>query len=248
MARAATLPRLTWQGATISDVRRESMTGTTLRLDVADWPGHRAGQHVDVRLTAPDGYAAVRPYSLASAAGSSLVEITVDTTPDGEVSPYLAHTARPGHHVEVRGPLGSWFVWEVTDSSPVQLVGGGSGVVPLMSMLRTHREAGHPSLMRLLYSVAGPDHLLYRDELHQLEQQGAVTHVYTRQAPSGSTRPPGRLTAAELAELTLPAAMRPACFVCGPTGFVETVLERLVELGHEPDRLRAERYGERSTP
>lgn len=248
MARAATLPRLTWQDATISDVRPESMTGTTLRLDVADWPGHRAGQHVDIRLTAPGGYTAVRPYSLASAGGSSLVEITVDTTPDGEVSPYLAHSARTGHHVEVRGPLGRWFVWDVTDSAPVQLIGGGSGVVPLMSMLRTHRDADHPGAMQLLYSVAGPDHLLYRDELHRLEQQGLVTHIYTREAPPGATRPPGRVTPAELVEHTLPAAIGPTCYVCGPTGFVETVLERLVELGHEPDRLRAERYGERSTP
>jgi ferredoxin-NADP reductase len=224
------------------------MTGTTLRLDVADWPGHRAGQHVDIRLTAPDGYTAVRPYSLASAGGSSLVEITVDTTPGGEVSPYLAHSARTGHHVEVRGPLGSWFVWDVVDSSPVQLVAGGSGVVPLMSMLRTHRDAEHPAPMRLLYSVADPDHLLYHQELQRLEKQGAATIVYTRQAPAHATRPPGRVRPRDLSENTLPAAIRPACYICGPTGFVETVLERLVELGHDPDRLRAERYGERSTP
>ena len=247
MARAATLSRLRWQDATISDVRRESATGTTLRLDVVDWPGHRAGQHVDIRLTAADGYTAVRPYSLASAAGSSLVEITVDTTPGGEVSPYLTHSARSGHHVQVRGPLGNWFVWDVTDPSPVQLVAGGSGVVPLMSMLRTHRKVGHPAAMRLLYSVAGPDQLLYRDELGSFEQLCEVTRIYTRRAPAGSTRPPRRLTPTDLIEHTLSAATRPVCYVCGPTGFVETALDRLVLLGHDPDRLRAERYGERTT-
>ena len=248
MARTALLRRLTWQDATISEVRPESATGTSLRLDVEDWPGHRAGQHVDVRLTAPGGYTAVRPYSLASPGGSGIVEITVDTTPGGEVSPYLAHSAHSGHHVEVRGPLGNWFVWDVTDPDPVQLVAGGSGVVPLMSMLRTHRDAGHPGVMRLLYSLAGPENLLYREELTELAASGAVTFLYTRQAPPGHPRPPGRLTLVDVAEHALPAAARPACFVCGPTGFVETVLNRLVGLGYDPGRIRAERYGERTTP
>ena len=247
MARTALLPRLSWQAATITDVRRESATGTTLRLDVPDWPSHLPGQHVDVRLTAADGYTAVRPYSLASPGGSDVVEITVDLTPGGEVSSYLARAARPGHHLEVRGPLGRWFVWDVTDPAPVQLVAGGSGVVPLMSMLRTHRSAGHPAPMRLLYSVATPDHVLYRAELQQLAAGGTVRFVYTRLAPPGTRREPSRIGPGDLLEHALPATAHPACFVCGPTGFVEIVLARLVDLGHHATRIRAERYGERST-
>jgi len=228
-------------------VRRESATGTTLRLDVPDWPPHLPGQHVDVRLTAPGGYTAVRPYSLASAGGSDVVEITVELTPGGEVSSYLARAARPGNHLEVRGPLGRWFVWDVTDPAPVQLVAGGSGVVPLMSMLRTHRSAGHPAPMRLLYSLASPDQMLYRVELQQLAAEGTVTFLYTRRGPPGATRRPARVTPADLLQHTLPATEHPACFVCGPTSFVETVLARLVDLGHEAGHIRAERYGDRST-
>lgn len=238
---------MTWHGATISEVRAESPTGTSLRLDVPDWPGHRAGQHVDVRLTAADGYTAVRPYSLASPGGTGPPEITVETTPGGEVSPYLATTARVGHHVEVRGPLGNWFVWDVSNVEPVQLLAGGSGIVPLMSMLRTHRAAAHPATMQLLYSVASPERAFYRQELAELAAQGAVTHVYTRRAPTGATRPAGRLTARELHDLVLPPSVTPDLFVCGPTGFVETTLDRLVDAGHDPARIRAERYGERGT-
>jgi len=247
MARAALLRRLSWQAATISEVRRESVTGTTLRLDVHGWPAHLPGQHVDVRLTAPDGYTAVRPYSLASPEGSHVVEITVDLTPGGEVSSYLARTAAPGNHLEVRGPLGRWFVWDVADPAPVQLVAGGSGVVPLMSMLRTHRLAGHPAPMRLLYSLADPQRMLYRVELEQLAADRTVTFLYTRRGPRSATREPARITSADLSAHALPAAAEPACFVCGPTSFVETVLDRLVSLGHDATRIRAERYGERST-
>lgn len=246
MARAATLPRLTWQSATLTQVRRESSTASTLRLDVAGWPGHRAGQHVDLRLTAADGYTAVRPYSLASAAGSGLVEITVATTPGGEVSTYLVNDAVAGNHVEVRGPLGSWFVWDASDPDPVQLVAGGSGVVPLMSMLRTHGSAGHPAPMRLLYSVSDPEQVLYADEVEQLAHAATVLH--TRHSPPGTARPPGRVTPAEVEEHTLPATSRPSVFVCGPTGFVESMLTVLTGLGHDPDQIRAERYGERSSP
>jgi ferredoxin-NADP reductase len=247
MARTAILPGLTWQDAIISQVRRESATGTTLRLDVANWPGHRAGQHVDIRLTSSDGYTAVRPYSLASPGGSDSIEITVEVTRDGEVSPYLAQSAQNGHHVEVRGPLGNWFVWEVSNLAPVQLVAGGSGVVPLMSMLRTHHAAGHPAPMRLLYSVADSEHVLYRDELEQFADRGVVAYIYTRDAPPGVSRPPGRVTDADLTDYTLSAETRPSCYVCGPTGFVESVQDRLVSLGYDPDRIRAERYGEGST-
>lgn len=244
MARAAILPRLTWEAATISEVRGESASATTLRLAVSGWPGHRAGQHVDIRLTAADGYAAVRPYSLATASGSGLVEITVETTPGGEVSSYLALEAATGHRVEVRGPLGSWFVWDATDLTPTQLVAGGSGVVPLMSMLRTHRAAGNPASMRLLYSVASPENVLYGDELRDLDATDAVTFIFTRSAPPRSHRPLGRITAADLSEHALPPSAQPSCFVCGPTGFVESAIDKLLGLGHDPTRIRAERYGD----
>jgi ferredoxin-NADP reductase len=189
----------------------------------------------------------VRPYSLASAAGSGLVEITVDTTPGGEVSPHLARNTRTGHHLEVRGPLGSWFVWDADDPAPVQLVAGGSGVVPLMSMLRTHLSAGRRTPMRLLYSVGAPEHLLYDEEVARFREQGYATVLHTRRAPPGDARPPGRLTRADLDEHALAPATAPTCFVCGPTGFVETVVDHLVGLGHDPDRIRAERYGERTS-
>jgi ferredoxin-NADP reductase len=229
--------------ATIGGVRRESATSATLTLEVAEWPGHLAGQHVDIRLTAANGYTAVRPYSLASPGGSPIVEITVDAAPGGEVSPYLARSARTGHHVELRGPLGRWFVWDTTDPSPVQLVAGGSGVVPLMSMLRTHQAARHQAPMRLLYSLSSPDHLLYRDEITALQASGAVTVIYTRRPPPTETRPPGRLTPTDLTAHTLHAAQRPACFVCGPTGFVETVIRGLHLRGYDAHRIRAERFG-----
>jgi len=246
--RAAVLPRLTWQDATVSEVRRESATGTTLRLDVDDWAGHRPGQHVDVRLTAPDGYTAVRPYSLASAAGSGVVELTVDTTPGGEVSVYLARQARPGHHLEIRGPLGDWFVWDSQALTPVQLVAGGSGLVPLMSMIRTHGAMGHPAPMRLLYSVADPEHVLYADEIATHEASGLASVIYTRRRPEGDPRPPRRATRRDLDQHLLPASMQPTCFVCGPTGFVEALIGAVVGLGYATTQIRAERYGERDTP
>jgi ferredoxin-NADP reductase len=235
---------LTWRPATVTQARSESPTTTTLRLAVEDWRGHRPGQHVDVRVTAADGYRAVRPYSVASAAGSGLLEITVADTPGGEVSPYLAHIAHTGHRVEVRGPLGQWFVWDPSSPHAVQLVAGGSGVVPLMSMLRTHRDVEHPAAMRLLYSVARPQSVLYGEELRALDATRSVHFLYTR-LPShtdgiGAGR---RITRADLSVHALPADTRPQCFVCGPTGFVETVLDLLAQLGHDPGAIRAERYG-----
>lgn len=246
MAGTALLPRLTWQPAMVTRVDRESASAVTLRLDVPDWPGHRAGQHIDVRLTAPDGYTAVRPYSLASAGGSEHVDITVDTTPGGEVSTYLSRNAQPGHHVEVRGPLGHWFVWDERSLAPTQLIAGGSGVVPLMSMLRTHQASGNAAPMQLLYSLTGPDQMLYHDELRPLESAGVVKFIYTRFAPSDVTRPAGRMSIQDLQDHVLRATADTRGFVCGPTGFVETVLHRLVALGYDPGLLRAERYGERN--
>jgi ferredoxin-NADP reductase len=235
---------VTWRIATVSAFRDETATGRTLVLDVPGWPGHNAGQHVDVRLTAPDGYTAARSYSIASAPDGDGVEITVERLDDGEVSPYLTQVADVGDQVEVRGPVGGWFVWRPAQAEPVQLVAGGSGVVPLMAMVRAHAAAGAESNLRLLYSVRTPDAVLYADELRDRNRRGLdVTFVYTRVAPENATRPPGRLDAALLAEVAVPPDRTPTCYVCGPTGFVEAAADLLVRSGHDPARVRAERFG-----
>jgi ferredoxin-NADP reductase len=236
-----------WRVGTVRAVHDETPTARTLVLEVPDWPGHVAGQHVDIRLTAPDGYSATRSYSVASGAGpSARVEVTVDRVPDGEVSPFLTQLLPVGGAVELRGPLGGWFVWRPDGPTPVQLVGGGSGVVPLMSMLRTHAAASAESRMRLLLSVRDPTALFYADELAALTGDGGhrgLTVVWTREAPAGVDRPPGRLDASLLAAATIPAADRPACFVCGPNGFVEAAAAMLVAAGHGAARIRTERFG-----
>jgi ferredoxin-NADP reductase len=231
-------------------VTRETPTARTLRLRLPGLTGHRAGQHVDVRLTAPDGYTAVRSYSVASARTGDELDLTVEELTDGEVSPYLVHGVSVGDRLEVRGPVGGWFVWNPADPSPVQLIAGGSGVVPLMSMLRAHAaadpvSAGAGAPFRLLYSVRSPDAVYYRAELDELAQSPLVdvTIVYTRQAPPGSDIPPGRLDAATLIEHTVPPADNPAVFICGATAFVETVADWLVQAGHPADRIKTERYG-----
>ncbi|HEV7650864.1 MAG TPA: ferredoxin reductase [Actinophytocola sp.] len=236
MARAA-VPgrlgrRLAWRVATLRERRAESPSAVTLAFDVPGWPGHLAGQHVDVRLTAEDGYRAQRSYSIASAPGGDLVELTVQRVDDGEVSPYLTDVLEAGDPVELRGPVGGWFVWRPGDPSPVLLVGGGSGIVPLMAMVRTRRATGATAPFRLVYSVRTPADRLYAAEL------AGATMLYTRSAPPGEPRPPGRLTRADL------AGVAPSdCFVCGPTGFVEAAADLLVDLGHEPARIRTERFG-----
>jgi ferredoxin-NADP reductase len=236
-----------WRVGTVRAVHDETPTARTLVLEVPGWPGHVAGQHVDIRLTAPDGYSATRSYSVASGAGpSARVEVTVDRVPDGEVSPFLTQLLPVGGAVELRGPLGGWFVWRPDGPTPVQLVGGGSGVVPLMSMLRTHAAASAESRMRLLLSVRDPTALFYADELAALTGDGGhrgLTVVWTREAPAGVDRPPGRLDASLLAAATIPAADRPACFVCGPNGFVEAAAAMLVAAGHGAARIRTERFG-----
>ncbi|MEC5185088.1 ferredoxin-NADP reductase [Cryobacterium sp. MP_3.1] len=228
----------------------ETRTARTLRLRLPGLTGHRAGQHVDVRLTAPDGYTAVRSYSVASALPGDEFDLTVEELTDGEVSPYLVHQVAVGDQLEVRGPVGGWFVWDPADPSPVQLIAGGSGVVPLMAMLRAHAAAdpaspGAAAPFRLLYSVRAPDAVYYGAELDALARSPLtdVTVVYTRQAPAGSGRPPRRLDAATLVESVLPAAGNPAVFVCGATAFVESVADWLVQAGHSPDRIKTERYG-----
>jgi ferredoxin-NADP reductase len=246
MARAAVLGRLSWRAAQVVAVRDESASARTLVLEVPDWPGHLAGQHVDVRLTAADGYSTQRSYSVASAPDGSRVELTVQRLDDGEVSPYLTQVLRPGDLLELRGPIGGWFVWRPGGTDPALLLGGGSGVVPLMAMVRTRIASASPTPMRLLYSTRTPETVLYGDELRRLAERDPqldVALVYTRRAPAGWSGPVGRLDAARLATLAWPPAAAPACFVCGPTGFVEAVANLLIDQGYAPGRIKTERFG-----
>ncbi|HEY7176158.1 MAG TPA: ferredoxin reductase [Micromonosporaceae bacterium] len=246
MARAAVLGRLTWQVATIADVRRESSTAVTLVLDDPDWTSHLPGQHVDVKLTADDGYFAERSYSIASAPAEGRLEITVQRVADGEVSPYLCDVAGPGDQIELRGPIGGYFVWSADRSAPVLLIGGGSGVVPLMAMVRSRANAGSRTPFRLMYSVRTPDDALYADELRRRvrDDQGVdVAWAYTRKAPDGWPGHVGRIDAARLGADGWPATLEPDVFVCGPTGFVEAIADMLVAAGHESHRIRTERFG-----
>ena len=229
-----------WLVGTVVETRTETPSGRSLVIDVPGWTGNIAGQHVDVRLTAPDGYQATRSYSLASADDSTRVQLAVDRLPDGEVSPYLVDGVEIGDQLELRGPLGGWFVWRPTETRPVQLIAGGSGVVPLVAMLRARAVAGTTAPMRLLYSVRTPGDRFFADELETLD---GIDYAYTRQVPDGFARPPGRVTPEDLARLTIPASENPAVFVCGPTGFVETVARALVDLGHDPLQVKTERFG-----
>jgi ferredoxin-NADP reductase len=238
--------RLAWRVAKLAERRDETPTARTLVFEVPEWPGHLAGQHVDVRLTAPDGYSTQRSYSLAAPADGDRVRLTVQRVADGEVSPYLTEVLGPGDAVELRGPVGGYFVWRDTDQAPVLLVAGGAGIVPLMAMIRTRRAAGSRAPFRLVYSVRTPADLYYADELrHPPAGDGGldVTFVYTREAPDGWPRPPRRIGVADVNTGGWPPDFAPSCFVCGPTGFVETVANILVALGHDPRRVRTERFG-----
>ncbi|MGI5191763.1 ferredoxin reductase [Promicromonospora sp. CA-289599] len=240
-----------WQVATLVERRAESATAMTLVLDVPGWPGHLAGQHLDLRLTAPDGYTAERSYSLASgptAVGSGQVEVTVQRVRDGEVSPYLVDQFPPGSAIEVRGPIGGWFVWDpVSDAgTPVLLLAGGSGLVPVMAMVRARRAAGDRTPFRLICSVRTPEDRLYTKELEQLVARGdgfEATTIYTRAVSLTALRGPRRLTDSELASWGWPAELEPRVYVCGPTGFVEAVSRMIVAQGHDPARVRTERFG-----
>jgi ferredoxin-NADP reductase len=246
MARAAVLGRLTWRMATVAEARTENPTARTVALDVPDWPGHVAGQHVDVRLTAPDGYSTQRSYSIGSAPANGRLELTVQRVDDGEVSPYLVDVARPGDQCELRGPVGGYFTWHPGDRNPVLLVGGGSGIVPLMSMIRARSAALSRTPFRLIYSTRAPGTLIYGDELrrrHRDDHGLDVTVAYTRSGPPESSRPPGRIDAPLLAQAGWRPDFGPTCFVCGPTGFVEAVANHLVDAGHPPERVKTERFG-----
>jgi len=244
MEGAALLGRLTWQLADVVDIVPETERVKTLALDVPAWPGHRAGQHVDVRLTAEDGYQAERSYSIASAPNGTHVELTVETLEDGEVSPYLTEELHSGDRLELRGPVGGYFVWEPAAGGPVLLVGGGSGVVPLMAMIRERAKAGSDVDMRLLLSSRTWDDVIYRTELEGSAGSGlTVTHTLTRSQPPGWTGYARRVDAEMLAEVGPGSDDRPHIYVCGPTPFVEAVAEALVGLGHEPHEIKTERFG-----
>jgi ferredoxin-NADP reductase len=245
MARAAVLGRLTWQLGTVVGLLDETSRARSIVLDVPDWPGHRAGQHVDVRLTAEDGYQAQRSYSIGSAPDDAELLLTVERLEDGEVSPYLTEELRPGDGLELRGPVGGYFVWDASLGGPVLLVAGGSGVVPFRSIVR-HHAAGHSDVpLRLLYSVRDIDDVLYRTELARLSESDDVDVQFTltRAWPEGWTGHRGRIDKDLLARVAWPPHENPLVYVCGPTAFVETVSSGLVELGHDPGRIRTERFG-----
>jgi ferredoxin-NADP reductase len=237
--------RLAWHVGTVVETHNETATARTIALDVAGWPGHDAGQHVDVRLTAPDGYSAVRSYSIASAAQGTRVELTVEVIGDGEVSPYLVETLATGDRLELRGPIGGWFVWRPAQTERIQLVAGGSGLVPLMAMLRARKAAGSSAPFRLLYSVRRPDTILYAAELERRAAEGEVDLriTYTRAAPPNWPTAPGRIGAEVLAGATWPAADAPTCYVCGPTPFVEGIADLLIANGHDAANVKTERFG-----
>jgi ferredoxin-NADP reductase len=236
--------RLTWQAAEVVEVVAETPRVKTLALDVPGWPGHRAGQHVDVRLTAEDGYQAERSYSIASAPNEARIELTVERLDDGEVSPYLTDEVLPGDRIELRGPIGGYFVWEPSHGGPLLLVAGGSGVVPLMAMIRVRAAAGSDADTRLLVSSRSWDDVIYRDELERLSGNGLrVVHALTRSRPPGWPGYARRVDAEMLAEVVPGPTERPLIYVCGPTPFVETVAEALVGLGHDPQAIKTERFG-----
>lgn len=214
----------------------------TIGLDVPDWRGHRAGQHVDVRLTAEDGYTAERAYSLAAAPGERPA-ITVERLEDGEVSPYLTEVLREGDELELRGPIGGYFVWEPDAAAPLLLVAGGSGVVPLRAMLRHRRRSGSAVPCRLLYSSRTLEEVIYRAELEEQQDGVEVVQTLTRGAPPGWSGYARRVDAEMLREVAWPPGENALVFVCGPTSFVEAVAEGLVGLGYEPARVKTERFG-----
>ncbi|MEU6626002.1 ferredoxin reductase [Streptomyces litmocidini] len=230
-----------WRRARLTERTDQTATGRTLRFEVPQWPGHLAGQHVDVRLTADDGYQAVRSYSLAAPADTDGIELGVQAAAGGEVSPYLANVLPVGAEVEVKGPLGGWFVWTPQDRGPLLLIAGGSGVVPLMAMLRARSVSASDEPCALLYSVRGPDEVWYAAELDAAEDPVRVRYLYTRTAPAGSERPAGRMS--ELDLRGLPPAAGARCYVCGPTGFVEHVSALLLSTGYAPGQIRTERFG-----
>jgi ferredoxin-NADP reductase len=239
MERTAVRRRLNWQLVRVVESVAETARTKSIALDAADWPGHLAGQHVDVRLTADDGYQAQRSYSIASAPEDAHLAITVQRLDDGEVSPYLTETLVPGDELELRGPIGGYFVWQEALGGPLLLIAGGAGVVPLRAILRHHRAIASDIPVRLLYSARTRADLIYRTELEDYDTVITLTDEELQEW-DGRT---GRIDAAFLTETAWPAAERPLVYICGPTGFVEAVADALVTLGHPAARIRTERFG-----
>ena len=235
---------LRWQVSKVASITPETARVSSLAFEVPGWPGHAAGQHVDVRLTAEDGYQAQRSYSIASAPEDAAVAITVERLDDGEVSPFLVGEVRAGDSLELRGPIGGYFVWHATDARPVLLIGGGSGVVPLMAMIRHRARANSSTPMRLLYSSRTYDDVIYRDELERLAGGGlTVSHTLTRSQPAGWKGYARRLDREMIADVAWPVAEQPVVFICGPTPFVEAAASLLVDHGYDPGWVRTERFG-----
>ena len=246
MARAAVLGRLNWTLGEVVELIDETPRVRSIVLEVPEWPGHRAGQHVDIRLTAEDGYQAQRSYSIASAPEDGRLTITVERLPDGEVSDYLVGELRRGDMLELRGPIGGYFVWEAGSGGPLLLVAGGSGIVPLMSMLRHRRASDAADGARLIYSSRSLDEVIYRDELERLAAASngpEVIQTLTRSRPPGWTGYARRVDGEMLAESAWAATSMPMTFVCGPTSFVESVAEGLVGLGYPSNIVKTERFG-----
>lgn len=236
--------RRRWLPATLRAAHMETRDARSLVLDIAGWEGHVAGQHVDVRLTAHDGYTAQRNYSIASASRHGELELTVQQFTRGEVSPYLVETMEPGDLLEVRGPLGRWFTWTNHETDPVLLIGGGAGIVPLMSMLRERSKGTSTAPFHAIFSVRTPDHLYYANELFELERDVAgvtIDRLHTRSGLPNSPRPAGRITANDLPGAT--TGGEPLVYVCGPTAFVESASDLLTSSGHSAAAIRTERFG-----
>ena len=248
MARAAIPGRLTWQLGSVVELVDETPRCKSLVLELPDWRGHRAGQHVDVRLTAEDGYQVERSYSIASAPEDMQLVLTVERLEDGEVSPYLTDQLRPGDELELRGPIGGYFVWESSQGGPLLMIAGGSGVVPFRAMLRDWAAGARDVPARLLYSSRTLEDVIYRKEFERVAEEGAeVELTLTRQWPVDWQGHRGRVDRDLLAEVAWPAHQRPLIYVCGPTAFVEAVAEALVAAGHEPGRIKTERFGPTGT-
>jgi ferredoxin-NADP reductase len=229
----------------VAGIVAETPRAKSIRLELPQWPGHRAGQHVDIRLTAEDGYQAQRSYSIASAPGDDLLTLTIERLEDGEVSPYLTDVLAPGDELELRGPIGGYFVWEPSPPAPLQLIGGGSGIVPLRAMLRHWAAAGRPVPARVLYSARSLEDAIFRDELLGLGAyaEADVQLALTRAWPADWPGHRGRIDRAVVEAVAWPPQERPRIYVCGPTGFVEAAAELLVASGHEPQSIRTERFG-----
>jgi ferredoxin-NADP reductase len=248
VARAALPGRLTWQSGRVVELIDETPRCRSIVLELAGWPGHRAGQHVDIRLTAEDGYQAQRSYSIASAPEDGQLVLTVERLEEGEVSPYLVDELRAGDELELRGPIGGYFVWERSLAGPLLLIAGGSGIVPFRAMLRHWAAGGRDAQARLLYSARSLQDVIYRSELTQRSDEGVdIQLALTRGWPEDWDGHRGRVDRELLHKVAWPPEQRPLLYVCGPTAFVETIADALVRAGHEPGRIRTERFGATGT-